>query len=201
MLTKKLWIFTRIYKYVQCQFFTDMLLFIYIRSTSNMYWFIGMQILCQWIPTNSYLVTFNYYIRSAIRWAITKVIFNYSHLPKAKYASIVKNLFGFFSFYFQLQGDWQVLQTSTHPSQQFSTSFKAANSRQVQTSNIPFVGNTKKLPYKNWFTPVLEKWEFSWPWFIMCHFEDEHRTSAHHFYNDAKLWGFRQLWELISLSH
>ncbi len=44
---------------VWSQFFTDMLLFIYIRSTSNIYWF-GIQILCQWIQTNSYLVTFDY---------------------------------------------------------------------------------------------------------------------------------------------
>ena len=40
------------------QFFTDMLLFIYIRSTSNIYWFIGIQIRCQLIQTNSYSVTF-----------------------------------------------------------------------------------------------------------------------------------------------
>ncbi len=45
---------------VQSQFFTDMLLFIYIRSTLNIYWFIGIQIHCQRIPTNSYSVTFDY---------------------------------------------------------------------------------------------------------------------------------------------
>jgi hypothetical protein len=32
---------------VQSQFFTDMLLFIYIGSTLNNYWFIGIQIRCQ----------------------------------------------------------------------------------------------------------------------------------------------------------
>jgi hypothetical protein len=45
---------------VQSKFFTDMLLFIYIRSTLNIYWFIGIQIHCQQIPTNSYWVTFDY---------------------------------------------------------------------------------------------------------------------------------------------
>ncbi len=37
-----------------------MLLFIYIRSTSNVYWFIGIQIRCQQIQINSYSVTFDY---------------------------------------------------------------------------------------------------------------------------------------------
>jgi hypothetical protein len=37
-----------------------MLLFIYIPSTSNIYWFIGIQIHCQRIQTNSYSVTFDY---------------------------------------------------------------------------------------------------------------------------------------------
>jgi hypothetical protein len=45
---------------VSSQFFTNMLLFIYIRSTLNIYWFIGIQIRCQQIQTNSYLVTFDY---------------------------------------------------------------------------------------------------------------------------------------------
>jgi hypothetical protein len=31
----------------QSYFFTDMLLFVNIRSTSNIYWFIGIQIHCQ----------------------------------------------------------------------------------------------------------------------------------------------------------
>ncbi len=42
---------------VWSQFFTDMLLFVYIQATLNIYWF------------------------SAIRWAIPKVILNYSRLP------------------------------------------------------------------------------------------------------------------------
>ncbi len=45
---------------VWSQIFTDMLLFIYIQSTSNIYWFLGIQIRCQQIQPNSYLVTFNY---------------------------------------------------------------------------------------------------------------------------------------------
>jgi hypothetical protein len=32
---------------VKSHFFTDMLLFVNIRSTSNIYWFIGIQIRCQ----------------------------------------------------------------------------------------------------------------------------------------------------------
>jgi hypothetical protein len=32
---------------VQTHFFTDMLLFVNIQSTSNIYWFIGIQIHCQ----------------------------------------------------------------------------------------------------------------------------------------------------------
>jgi hypothetical protein len=32
---------------VLSQFFTEMLLFVYIRSTSNIYWFIGIGIRCQ----------------------------------------------------------------------------------------------------------------------------------------------------------
>jgi hypothetical protein len=52
---------TNIYENLQIvlsQFFTDMLLFILIRATSN--WFIGIRICCQRIQTNSYLVTFDY---------------------------------------------------------------------------------------------------------------------------------------------
>ncbi len=54
---------TNIYENLQLirsQFFTDMLLFIYIQSISYIYWFIGIQIHCQRIPTNSYSVTFDY---------------------------------------------------------------------------------------------------------------------------------------------
>ena len=43
---------------VRSHFFTDIVLFVNIRSTSNIYWFIGIQIRCQLIQTNSYSVTF-----------------------------------------------------------------------------------------------------------------------------------------------
>jgi hypothetical protein len=45
---------------VWTQFCTDNQLFIYIRSTSNINWFIGIRIRCQRIQTNSYSVTFGY---------------------------------------------------------------------------------------------------------------------------------------------
>ncbi len=56
-------VITNIYENLQIvwsQFFTYMLLFVYIRSTSNIYWFIGIQIRCQQIQMNSYSVTFDY---------------------------------------------------------------------------------------------------------------------------------------------
>ncbi len=45
---------------VWSQFFTDILLFVYIQSTSNIHWFISIQIRFQQIPTKSYSVTFDY---------------------------------------------------------------------------------------------------------------------------------------------
>ncbi len=45
---------------VQSQFFTKKLIFIYIQSTSNIYWFICIQIHCQPIQMNRYSVTFDY---------------------------------------------------------------------------------------------------------------------------------------------
>ncbi len=45
---------------VRSQFFTDMLLFVNIWSTLNIYWFIGIRICCQRIQMNNYSVTFNY---------------------------------------------------------------------------------------------------------------------------------------------
>ncbi len=45
---------------VRSQFFTDMLLFIYIWPTLNIYCFFGIWICCQQIPMNSYAVTFDY---------------------------------------------------------------------------------------------------------------------------------------------
>ncbi len=45
---------------VWSQFCTNKQLFVYIRSTSNINWFISIQICCQRIQTNSYLVTFSY---------------------------------------------------------------------------------------------------------------------------------------------
>ncbi len=43
------------------QICTHRLLFVYIWSTLNIYWFLGIRILCQRIQTNSYTVTFGYY--------------------------------------------------------------------------------------------------------------------------------------------
>ncbi len=45
---------------VWSQFFTDKLIFIYIRSNLNIYWFIGIQFRCQQIQMNSFSVTFDY---------------------------------------------------------------------------------------------------------------------------------------------
>ncbi len=45
---------------VWSQFFTNKLIFIYIGSNSNNYWFMGVRIHCQLIQMNSYLVTFDY---------------------------------------------------------------------------------------------------------------------------------------------
>jgi len=41
-------------------FSTDIVLFINIRSTSNIYWFIGIRIRCQRIETKNYSFTFDY---------------------------------------------------------------------------------------------------------------------------------------------
>ncbi len=57
------WEITNIYKnlqIVQSQFFTDMLLYVNPRSTSNIYWFISIWIRCQQIPMNSYSDTLDY---------------------------------------------------------------------------------------------------------------------------------------------
>ncbi len=48
---------------VRTHFFTDMLLFIKILSTSNIYWFIGIWIHCQRIQTNNYSFIFDYSVR------------------------------------------------------------------------------------------------------------------------------------------
>ncbi len=68
---------TNIYENLQIvwsQFVTDMLLLVYIRSTSNIYWFISIRICCQRIHTNSYSVTFDIHtIRSGIQWTYPKV--------------------------------------------------------------------------------------------------------------------------------
>jgi hypothetical protein len=53
---------------VRSHFFTDIVLFINIRSTSNIYWFISIRICCQRIQTNNYSFTFDIRtIRSGIR--------------------------------------------------------------------------------------------------------------------------------------
>jgi len=58
-----------------------MLLFISIKSTLNIYWFIGIWIHWQRIQTNSYSVTFDIHtIRSGIWWTNSKVKNNYSLL-------------------------------------------------------------------------------------------------------------------------
>ncbi len=57
------WEIMNIYENLQIvwsKFCTDKLLFVYIWSTSNIYWFIGIWICCQWIQTNSYSVTLGY---------------------------------------------------------------------------------------------------------------------------------------------
>ncbi len=57
------WEIMNIYENLQIvwsHFLTDMLLFINIRSTSNIYWFISIRICCQQIQTNSYSFTFDY---------------------------------------------------------------------------------------------------------------------------------------------
>jgi hypothetical protein len=45
---------------VRSLFFTNKLIFIYIPSNLNIYWFISIWIHCQQIQMNSYLVTFDY---------------------------------------------------------------------------------------------------------------------------------------------
>ncbi len=68
------WEITNIYENLQIvwsQFFTDMLLFIYIQSTSNIYWFIGIRICCQWIQRNTYSVTFDY-LSYSVRYLMNK---------------------------------------------------------------------------------------------------------------------------------
>jgi hypothetical protein len=41
---------------IQSQFFNDKLIFVYIWSNLNIYWFIGIQIHCQQIQKKSYSV-------------------------------------------------------------------------------------------------------------------------------------------------
>ncbi len=65
---------------VRSQFFTDMLLFVYIQSTSNIYWFIGI-----WIQVNSYLVTFDYLYYS-VRYLVNQ--------PEGKNTTIRRYLVG-----------------------------------------------------------------------------------------------------------
>jgi hypothetical protein len=45
---------------VQSQFFTERLIFIYIQSNLNIYWFISIWLRCHSIQTNSYSVKFDY---------------------------------------------------------------------------------------------------------------------------------------------
>jgi hypothetical protein len=66
---------------VRLQFFTDMLLFIYIQSTLNTDWFMGIRISCQWIQMNSYSVTFDY------SWYLVRYLMN---KPKGKKPTICR---------------------------------------------------------------------------------------------------------------
>ncbi len=49
---------------VQSQFFINKLIFIYIQSNLNIYWFIGIRIRCQRTQMKSFLVTLDYLIYS-----------------------------------------------------------------------------------------------------------------------------------------
>ncbi len=51
--------------------FTDMLLFVNIWSTLNIYWFIGIRIHCQQIQTNNYSFTFDY-LKYSVRYSMSK---------------------------------------------------------------------------------------------------------------------------------
>jgi hypothetical protein len=93
------------------------------------------------------------------------------------HSNVVKNLFGLFSLLFSALVSFTSLTDKYWPQSSILSFFKSANSRQVQTCNIPLKGNTKKLQYNNWFTPVQEKWEFSWPWFTTYRFEDGHHQA------------------------
>ncbi len=81
---------------VQCQFFTDMLIFIYIWSYSNIYWFIDIRIRCQQIQTNSYSNTFDYsyysvsYLMSNNKGNFKLFIVTYISLYLAIVASLLK---------------------------------------------------------------------------------------------------------------
>jgi hypothetical protein len=67
---------------VGSQFFTNMLIFVYIQSNSNVYWFISIRICCNeyiWIAIRLHSTIHN--IWSAIPWAILNVALNYLLLP------------------------------------------------------------------------------------------------------------------------
>ncbi len=54
---------TNVYENLQIlrsHFFTDIVLFVNIQSTLNIYWFIGIRIRCQRIQMNNYSFTFDY---------------------------------------------------------------------------------------------------------------------------------------------
>ncbi len=93
------WEITNTYENFQTvwsQFFSDKLIFIYIWSDSNIYWFISIQICCQRIQMKSYSVTICN-IRSTIRWAIAKLISNYSRyliLIQSEFSRNTKYHFG-----------------------------------------------------------------------------------------------------------
>ncbi len=74
---------------VWCQFITNKLIFIYIQSNLNIYWFISIQFVAnEYKWTAIWLHSTIHNIQSPIQWAITKVILNYLPLPKLYYLAI-----------------------------------------------------------------------------------------------------------------
>ncbi len=73
---------------VWSQFFTNKLIFIYIGSNANIFWFIDIQICCQQIQMKSYSVTFDY-SQYLVTYSMSnkKVNFNYLPLPSKDFLS------------------------------------------------------------------------------------------------------------------
>ncbi len=84
---------------VWSQFFTDYIIFIYIWSNSNIYWFIGIQICCQQIQRVIWLHLTICNIQPPIWWVIMKVILNYLLLPIFAQALVEQSSWAANSFY------------------------------------------------------------------------------------------------------